>query len=104
MVFSDYLFLDVALACSGLYLLKKALFSSKQQHPPLPPGPKRKALIGNLLDLPKPGEQEWLHWTKHKDLYGKLSEIRVNNLLTAVEKAQSALFRSLASTSSLSMR
>ena len=67
---SPPLVVDVLLACSGLFLLNKALFSSKQKNPPLPPGPKRKALIGNLLDLPKPGEQEWVHWTKHKDLYG----------------------------------
>jgi len=77
MVFSDYLILEVVLACSGLFLLKKTLFSSKQQHPPLPPGPKRKAFIGNLLDLPKPGEQEWVHWTKHKDLYGPMSSISI---------------------------
>lgn len=36
----------------------------------LPPGPRGKPIIGNLLDFPSPGEQEWQHWLKHKDLYG----------------------------------
>lgn len=39
----------------------------------LPPGPKGKFLIGNLFDLPSSGTQEWMHWLKHKDLYGTLS-------------------------------
>lgn len=37
---------------------------------PLPPGPTPKFLVGNLFDLPRSGEKEWLHWAKHKDLYG----------------------------------
>jgi hypothetical protein len=37
---------------------------------PLPPGPKGLPLLGNLNDLPKPGELEAHHWLKHKDLYG----------------------------------
>lgn len=36
----------------------------------LPPGPKGKPIIGNLLDLPAAGKQEWQHWLKHKELYG----------------------------------
>ena len=36
----------------------------------LPPGPRGKPVIGNLLDLPAAGKQEWQHWLKHKDLYG----------------------------------
>ncbi|KAJ5623805.1 hypothetical protein N7510_000114 [Penicillium lagena] len=44
---------------------------------PLPPGPKGKPIIGNLLDLPAAGKQEWQHWLKHKDLYGPLSSITI---------------------------
>lgn len=36
----------------------------------LPPGPKGKFIIGNLLDLPPKGAEEWQHWLKHKELYG----------------------------------
>lgn len=36
--------------------------------PPLPPGPRGLPIIGNMLDMPK--DYEWLHWSKHKDLYG----------------------------------
>ncbi|KAK4869373.1 hypothetical protein LT330_006373 [Penicillium expansum] len=43
----------------------------------LPPGPKGKFLIGNLFDLPSSGTQEWMHWLKHKDLYGPISSVTV---------------------------
>lgn len=38
---------------------------------PLPPGPKQKPIIGNLKDLPTPDQQDWMHWLKHKELYGR---------------------------------
>lgn len=53
-----------------LYFLK-IVFSSGKQRAPLPPGPKPKPIIGNLTDLPPPGVKEWLHWARHKDLYGE---------------------------------
>ncbi|KAJ5334140.1 uncharacterized protein N7506_007923 [Penicillium brevicompactum] len=43
----------------------------------LPPGPRGKPVIGNLLDLPAAGKQEWQHWLKHKDLYGPLSSLSI---------------------------
>lgn len=67
--------LEVLLVGTGLYIVKRVLSASKSKHPPLPPGPKRKPLIGNLLDLPQPGEYEWIHWMKHKDLYGEFDGI-----------------------------
>jgi hypothetical protein len=44
---------------------------------PLPPGPKGLPLVGNLNDLPKPGELEHEFWLKHKEVYGPLSSITV---------------------------
>ena len=71
MAISNSLLLDAALAFSSLYVLKRLFFSKSESRPPLPPGPKGKPIIGNLLDVPKPGQQEWVHWMKHKDLYGQ---------------------------------
>jgi fumagillin biosynthesis cytochrome P450 monooxygenase len=43
----------------------------------LPPGPKGLPIIGNLLDLPPTSKHEYLHWLKHKDLYGPISSVTV---------------------------
>jgi predicted alpha/beta hydrolase len=44
---------------------------------PLPPGPKPKPIVGNIADLPPPGVQDWMHWLKHKSLYGRLKKLRL---------------------------
>ena len=62
--------LDVALGAVALYLLKSYL---QPRGLPLPPGPKRRLLLGNLLDLPQ--SHDWLHWATFKKLYGASSHL-----------------------------
>lgn len=57
-------------AIAVIFAIWKSLFSYKSIAR-LPPGPKGLPIIGNLLDLPAAGTQEWQHWLKHKDLYGR---------------------------------
>jgi hypothetical protein len=45
---------------------------TRERRLPLPPGPRGHPLLGNVSDLPKPGEYEAQHWLKHKELYGML--------------------------------
>lgn len=61
--------LSILLVSLVSYLVK-VLLLSKRRGPPLPPGPKPKPLVGNISDLPQKGKPEWLHWLRHKDLYG----------------------------------
>lgn len=81
-----YLLADLTVGCLTLYILKRLLASSSllsalplKSSPrlPLPPGPKGLPLVGNVADLPPPGTQEWVHWRKHKDLYGPISSLTV---------------------------
>ncbi|KAH0839032.1 O-methylsterigmatocystin oxidoreductase [Fonsecaea pedrosoi] len=61
-------------------LLVYRLFFSKSQFKgghSLPPGPTPRFLVGNLPDLPPAGAKEWLHWLKHKELYGPISSLTV---------------------------
>lgn len=65
-------FLSIATLSLGLlalYVVKRA-FLDRRLPGPLPPGPPRKPILGNITDLPPKGEREWMHWMKHKELYG----------------------------------
>lgn len=70
------LLIDCALGIVGIYLLSRLLVLDTVSKP-LPPGPRPKWLLGSISDLPALGAAEWLHWAKHKDLYGPLSCLRV---------------------------
>ncbi|PYH43881.1 cytochrome P450 [Aspergillus saccharolyticus JOP 1030-1] len=67
--------LIAALLLAGLYFV--LTLTSRRKHPPLPPGPPRKPIIGNLNDLPRPGQQDWKHWFQHKARYGPISSLSV---------------------------
>jgi hypothetical protein len=66
-------FVALGLTLALIAILRTTFAGRKRAN--LPPGPKGKFLIGNLLDLPPPGTQEWQHWLKHKDLYGAVSHL-----------------------------
>ncbi|KAG9247444.1 cytochrome P450 [Calycina marina] len=64
------------LASLTLYLISR-LVQRRRNGLPLPPGPKGLPLLGNINDMPKPGDREWEHWVKHKELYGPISSVTV---------------------------
>ncbi|KAH6995360.1 cytochrome P450 [Ilyonectria destructans] len=68
---------SVATALLLAILISKWVTGSKGTQANLPPGPKGLPLVGNVFDLPKPGELEAHHWLKHKDIYGPISSITV---------------------------
>ncbi|KAJ6011441.1 hypothetical protein N7451_002853 [Penicillium sp. IBT 35674x] len=74
MCFTTLAALTVALA---FFFFILRIFTSTPRLGKLPPGPKGKPIIGNLLDLPAEGRQECTHWLRHKELYGPLSSVTV---------------------------
>ena len=50
----------------------------------VPPGPKPLPVFGNLLDLPPRGEPEFLHWLKHKEIYGPISSVSLMGLTLVI--------------------
>ncbi|RAH43882.1 cytochrome P450 [Aspergillus brunneoviolaceus CBS 621.78] len=68
--------LEILATLVGAYLVK-VILTRRKLPAPLPPGPRQKPLIGNLLDLPPTGGQDWVHWFKFKELYGPISSVQV---------------------------
>lgn len=64
------LLIAVVVGALVLYTIKLQL-TRKNAPGPLPPGPPGKPILGNIADLSQPGEQDWVHWLKHKTEYGE---------------------------------
>jgi len=65
--------LDVALGVITLLLLY--YFFRRPSVPPLPPGPKKLPLIGNLRDMPR--EREWLKFAEWGKKYGSIVSVSI---------------------------
>ncbi|PVI03088.1 cytochrome P450 [Periconia macrospinosa] len=82
----------VILAITALIYIVRRVLASKGNGRPLPPGPKGVPIVGNVNDLPKPGELEYKHWLKLKDEYGPISSITVmGNTFIIISDPQIAL-------------
>ncbi|UPX10730.1 uncharacterized protein EKO05_0001372 [Ascochyta rabiei] len=66
-----------AIILVALYIINELVLKRGAKSLPLPPGPRGLPLIGNIKDLPPPGEKEYLHWLKLKDAYGPISSLTV---------------------------
>ncbi|KAL3494971.1 cytochrome P450 [Aspergillus germanicus] len=64
------------------YIIYRQFFQSSQK--PLPPGPERIPLLGNLGDFPPNGAVEYEHWLRHKKLYGGVSSVSVLNMTLVI--------------------
>lgn len=72
--------LNAILGLLALYITR-VWVKRKRSLGPLPPGPQPKPIVGNMADLPPPGVQDWMHWMKHKDLYGMRNDPRLTDIL-----------------------
>jgi len=65
----------LAVAAISFYFVWR--LQTKRRSLPLPPGPKGLPIVGNLYDLPPEGDVDFLHWIKHKELYGPISSLKI---------------------------
>ena len=73
--------LDVFCALAAVYIVKRLLTSDRRPYP-LPPGPRRLPLIGNVLDIPK--DQWYVAFAEWSNRYGTISVIFCLHALTMV--------------------
>ncbi len=73
-------------------LVATVLLRRRQVHP-LPPGPRRLPILGNIFDFPKGFAAT--HWAKHKDVYGEpsspITEVPMLNIITGPLSSVQAL-------------
>lgn len=67
--------LGLAALAATAWLLTRVLFASRTGRRPLPPGPARKPLIGNLLDVPK--GRDWQAYADWAKTYGDIISLSV---------------------------
>ena len=82
---------DTLLAALGILLFRKLLARIRaSKRLPLPPGPPKKPLIGNLLDVPT--GRSWLGWATHATRFGALSHLDIfgNHLIALHDPAAAA--------------
>lgn len=62
------------LTAAILYAVR-LLWGRKSTSHPLPPGPRPWPVLGNFVDLPPAGVQEWQFWLDHKEKYGQYARM-----------------------------
>ncbi|KAG8408442.1 hypothetical protein J3458_019477 [Metarhizium acridum] len=79
----EVVFILLGIACVALYFFLYSCLRSNTRLP-LPPGPTRLPIVGNILSLPPKGVLEYEHWLKFKNLYGPISSVTVLGQTTII--------------------
>ncbi|KAI6142730.1 cytochrome P450 [Pisolithus tinctorius] len=89
--------LDLCLACAGVYLIKRIV--SKKNPAPFPPGPKPLPLLGNLLD--KPSVKQWLTFSDWANKFGDMIHLEIFGQHTVILNSANAAVEMLEKKSSI---
>lgn len=74
--------LSVVVTATILLITWQVIGDKLRGRQPLPPGPRGLPIIGNILEMPK--DCEWLHWSNHKDVYGRCLRFQPRFLLLEI--------------------